>query len=91
MQKLDELHREWRPPRSGMAPADAKLWMEPLRKLHALRTEIRGHATNEKKEVAIREARTTHGNFRTQLFALAEGCDKALDKLLEVLGVEMGD
>lgn len=35
--------------------------------------------------------RTTHGNFRTQFFTLAEGRDKALDKLLEVLGVEMGD
>jgi len=76
---------------SGMNPADAKQLLAPLRKLHDLRTEIRGHATNEKKEVAIREARTTHGNFRAQFFNLAEGCDKALNKVLDVLGFDVAD
>lgn len=76
---------------SGLDAADAKRLMEPLKKLHGLRTEIRGHATNEKKEVAIREARTTHGNFRTQFFNLAEGCDMALDKVLKALGFEVAD
>jgi hypothetical protein len=74
---------------NGMNPTDAKQLMEPLKKLHDLRTEIRGHATNEKKEVAIREVRSTHGNFRAHFFNLAKGCDKALDKVLEVLGFEV--
>lgn len=54
-------------------------------KLHALRNEIRGHATNQKKEVAIREARTSHGNFRAHFHSRAARCDKALDAVLDVL------
>ena len=69
----------------GCTPEQAKQRMAPLAKLHALRTEIRGHATSVKKEIAIREARTKHGNFRAQFYDLAAGCDEALGELLEVL------
>jgi hypothetical protein len=70
---------------------DAKQILAPLRKLHELRNEIRGHATNEKKAVAIREARTTHGNFRSHFFHLAEGCDHALGAILKALQVDIND
>jgi hypothetical protein len=69
----------------GRTPDQAKLLMTPLAKLHALRSEIRGHATSAKKEIAIREARTEHGNFRAQFYNLAAGCDEALGVLLDVL------
>lgn len=70
---------------SGMSQDDARDLLRPMKKLHELRNEIRGHATNEKKEIAIREARTAHGNFRTQFFHLAEGCDQALGGVLKAL------
>lgn len=70
---------------SGRTPEQTKLLLAPLAKVHALRSEIRGHATGEKKEVAIREARTEHGNFRAHFYSLAAGCDEAFDALLEVL------
>ncbi len=69
----------------GMTATDAKQLLDPMKKLHGLRNEIRGHATKEKREVAIREARATHGNFRAQFFSMAEGCDKALDAIVTVL------
>lgn len=69
----------------GCTPDQAKVVMTPLAKLHALRSEIRGHAASAKKEIAIREARTEHGNFRAQFYSLAAGCDEALGVLLEIL------
>lgn len=69
----------------GRTPEQAKLLMTPLAKLHGLRSEIRGHATSAKKEVAIREARTEHGNFRAQFYDLAARCDQALGELLQIL------
>lgn len=62
--------------------------LAPLRKLHELRNEIGGHATNEKKAVAIREARTTHGNFRAHFFQLAEGCDQAFVAVMKALNFD---
>lgn len=76
---------------SMMSEEATKQLLAPIRKLHELRNEIRGHATNEKKEVAIREARTTHGNFRTHFFHLAEGCDQALTGVLKALNFEAKD
>lgn len=69
----------------GFTPQLAKERMAPLAKLHALRTEIRGHATSAKKEIAIREARAEHGNFRAQYYDLAAKCDEALGELIEIL------
>lgn len=74
----------------GLTLQRAKERMAALAKLHALRTEIRGHATSAKKEIAIREARTEHGNFRAQFYDLAAKCDEALGELLEVLQHDNG-
>ncbi|HCG0428678.1 TPA: hypothetical protein NI976_005941, partial [Pseudomonas aeruginosa] len=76
---------------STLSEEAAKQLLAPMKKLHELRNEIRGHATHEKKEVAIREARTTHGNFRAHFFHLAEGCDQALIGVLKALEFEMED
>ena len=73
---------------SSISAEQSKVILAPMRKLHELRNEIRGHATNEKKAVAIREARTTHGNFRAHFFHLAEGCDQALVTVLSILDFE---
>lgn len=74
---------------SSISADDAREILAPMRRLHELRNEIRGHATHEKKAVAIREARTTHGNFRAHFFHLAEGCDQALVAVLRALDFEL--
>jgi len=76
---------------SSISAEDAKQILAPMRKLHELRNEIRGHATSEKNAVAIREARTSHGNFRTHFFHLAEGCDHALVAVLKALETEIDE
>lgn len=53
---------------STLSEEAAKQLLAPMKKLHELRNEIRGHATHEKKEVAIREARATHGKFSSSFF-----------------------
>lgn len=69
----------------GRTVDQAKQLMGPLAKLHALRSELRGHAATAKKAIAIREARTSHGNFRAHFAHLATECDQALDEVLKVL------
>jgi len=76
---------------TSITAEDAKQILAPMRKLHELRNEIRGHATNEKKAVAIREARTTHGNFRSHFFHLAEGCDHALAAVMKALEIDIDE
>lgn len=76
---------------STLSEEAAKQLLAPMKKLHELRNEIRGHATHEKKEVAIREARATHGNFRAHFFHIAEGCDQALIGVLKALEFETED
>ncbi len=76
---------------SSISAEDARQILAPMRKLHELRNEIRGHATSEKKAVAIREARTSHGNFRTHFFHLAEGCDHTLVAVLKALETEIDE
>lgn len=76
---------------NSISAEGAREILAPLRKLHELRNEIRGHATNEKKAVAIREARTTHGNFRAHFFHLAEGCDQAFVAVMKALNFEFDE
>jgi hypothetical protein len=65
----------------------AKSLVLPLQKLHRLRTEVRGHATSEKKAKAELEARTNFGTFRAAFIHLVTDCDKALDQILARLDI----
>lgn len=69
----------------GCSEADAKSLITPMQKLHALRTDVRGHATTEKKKKAESAARTIYGNFRAHFTQLVADCEKALNEILKIL------
>lgn len=69
----------------GMQAAEAKAAVEPLKRLHALRTPLKGHgALNERKALAA-EARAQFGSFRAHFTQLAAGCDTALKRIIDEL------
>ena len=73
----------------GCTEDEAKALVQPMQKLHALRTEIRGHATIEKKRKAEAAARTTFGTLRTHFTQLVTDCDNALTKILRRLEINL--
>ena len=73
----------------GLTEEQAKDTLRPLQKLHALRTDIKGHAAPEKKANAEAQARKAHGNFRNHFRRLTEDCDKSLGTILGCLGLRI--
>ena len=72
----------------GRTEAEAKALVVPMQKLHALRTEIRGHATTEKKK-AESDARTVFGTLRAHFTQMVTNCEKSLNEILQSLKVEL--
>ena len=72
----------------GRTEAEAKALVVPMQKLHALRTDVRGHATSKKKN-AESEARTGFGNLRAHFTQMVTDCEKALNQVLQSLEVEV--
>ncbi|MBI6851233.1 hypothetical protein YA0002_00540 [Pseudomonas cichorii] len=70
----------------GNSETQAKAIVQPLQRLHGLRTEVKGHATVEKKRAAELEARTNHGSLRNHFISLAGDCERALDTIRVALG-----
>ncbi|WP_439869596.1 hypothetical protein ACTACT_19555 [Pseudomonas syringae] len=70
----------------GNSEAQAKAIVVPLQRLHGLRTEVRGHATVQKKRAAESQARTEHGSLRNHFASLAGECDRALSTIRVALG-----
>jgi len=69
----------------GMNESIVKPCLDPMSRLHRLRTEIKGHATVSKKRAAESDARARHGNFRAHFTNLATECDMALGKVMAAL------
>jgi hypothetical protein len=69
----------------GASPDEARATMEPLAKLHSLRSVLKGHAAPTNRSAALKRARTEHGTLRAHFRALAEGCDQALTTILHAL------
>ena len=69
----------------GCTDEEAKSLVLPMQKLHTLRTEVRGHATTEKKKKAESDARTNFGTLRVHFTQLVTDCDKALAEVLHRL------
>jgi len=72
----------------GRTEIDAKALVLPMQRLHALRTEVRGHATSGKKK-AESEARTNFGSLRAHFTRLVTDCDEALSEILRSLEVQL--
>ena len=64
----------------------AKEAMEPLRKLHHLRTTLKAHLKPHEKENERKQALKDHGSFQSHFEALATDCDKALHLIMVTLG-----
>ncbi|MDW5442224.1 hypothetical protein [Polaromonas sp. SM01] len=73
----------------GQSQEDAKIIVAPMQKLHALRTTVKGHASVEKKKAAEVEARTEYGTFRAHFKSLTTECEKSLNAILNIFGVEL--
>ncbi|WNJ99235.1 hypothetical protein L2D14_15355 [Thalassospiraceae bacterium LMO-JJ14] len=59
--------------------------IHPLLQVHGLRTDVRGHATNEKKRDAESRARSEFGTFREHFRQLAAECEDCLSELVSAL------
>ena len=73
---------------SGHCDDSAKALVVPMQRLHALRTEVKGHATVEKKRAAEVKARTDFGSLREHFRNLASDCESALNSVLASLGIK---
>ncbi|MDQ3830056.1 MAG: hypothetical protein M3361_12285, partial [Candidatus Tectomicrobia bacterium] len=73
----------------GQTEGAAKSIVSPMQRLHALRTEVRGHATVEKKRAAESSARTQFGSLRAHFQGIVADCDQALNAILKSLGVQL--
>jgi len=69
----------------GRTEEDAKAIILPMQKLHALRTEVRGHATIDKKRKAESEARTNFGSLRAHFTDIVTDCERSLNEILQSL------
>lgn len=68
--------------KKGWSESEAKAIVSPMQRLHGLRTEIKGHATTDKKRNAEIEARTKYGSFRSHFTQLVADCDTSLNKII---------
>lgn len=74
---------------SGHSDDSAKALVVPMQRLHALRTEVKGHATVEKKRAAEVKARTDFGSLREQFRRLVSDCESALNSVLASLEIKL--
>lgn len=74
---------------SGHSDDSAKALVVPMQLLHALRTEVKGHATVEKKRAAVVKARTDFGSLREHFRRLVSDCESALNSVLASLGIKL--
>lgn len=73
----------------GQTEDVAKNMVSPMQRLHTLRTEVRGHATVEKKRAAESSARTQFGSLRDHFKSVVADCEQALNTILKSLGVDL--
>jgi len=64
--------------------ANAEQIVEPLRRLHHLRSKVSGHHTSERSKLE-KEAFAAHGSLKAHFFALCQGCVEALAGIVEAL------
>ncbi|GAB3681970.1 hypothetical protein [Salinisphaera aquimarina] len=70
----------------GRAPEEARAVMEPLARLHGLRSILKGHGAPSKSTAASKSARKDHGTLRAQFTALAGECDDTFISVLRAFG-----
>jgi hypothetical protein len=73
----------------GLEESDAREALEPIQRLHALRTIVKGHAMPERRKQAELAARTAHGSFRAHFTSILADLDRALREVLAALSVDI--
>jgi hypothetical protein len=73
----------------GQTESAAKSMVSPMQRLHALRTEVRGHAAVEKRRAAASSARTQFGNLRAHFQSIVSDCEGAMNAVLKSLRVDL--
>jgi hypothetical protein len=69
----------------GLADGDAAGGMEPLRRLHFLRSKVKGHSADAQRQQLIKQARTDHGSLKGHFAQLAYDCQEAFGKACSAL------
>lgn len=70
----------------GSATDEAKAVIDPLYRLHKLRSVLKGHGAPAERTAQTKEARTVHGSLRAHFKALAGECDASFITVLKALG-----
>ncbi|MBA0228174.1 hypothetical protein D7U89_22285 [Stenotrophomonas maltophilia] len=70
----------------GLEPEEARAALEPLARLHKLRSILKGHGAPSERAAASKSARTDHGTLRGHFSALASQCDAAFISVLKAFG-----
>lgn len=73
----------------GHADDSAKAIVAPMQCLHGLRTEVKGHATVDKKRAAEVKARTDAGSLREHFRSLVSECESAFKSVVVSLGIKL--
>src|SRR5690606_30739492 len=61
----------------GFSLSDATDALEPLRRLHFLRTKVKGHSAEAQRQQLITQARADHGSLKDHFLQLAFDCQEA--------------
>lgn len=63
--------------------------LHPLQRLHALRTEVKGHSATDKKREAELKARSDFGSLRKHFISLVSDCEETLKIVVDALGIDI--
>ena len=70
----------------GYDPEDARAVMEPLARLHKLRSILKGHGAPSERTAASKNARKDHGTLRAHFTSLVGQCDATFISVLKAFG-----
>lgn len=70
----------------GYDPEDARAVMEPMARLHKLRSIVKGHGAPSERTAASKNARKDHGTMRAHFTSLVGQCDATFISVLNALG-----
>jgi hypothetical protein len=70
---------------AGLSSDEAVNTVEPLKRVHFLRTKLKGHLAEKEKQALIKQARSDHGSLATHLRRLAEDIQISFERIVEAL------
>jgi hypothetical protein len=70
---------------AGLNESDAAALAEPFKRVHHLRSKVKGHATETEKQALIKQARKEHGSLAAHFRYLVTETQTAFDRIVEVL------